>query len=175
MGVFFTFSVQLFKEAKVSVEEFHRFNDKENWSIVLEENLLLPIWKPPPSGFLKANWDAAVKAQEGQIGVSIIVRDCEGYVLAARSTTFFLGIDPTMAEAWTALKAILFCKELGFFFYICFEGDSRQVVKECSTDLANMSRYDHILDGIKSGLQSFRSANIVHVKHEANSATHGLA
>jgi hypothetical protein len=30
MGVFFTFSVQLFKKAKVSVEEFHRFNDKEN-------------------------------------------------------------------------------------------------------------------------------------------------
>jgi hypothetical protein len=28
---------------------------------------------------------------------------------------------------------------------------------------------------IKSGLQSFRLANIVHVKHEANTAAHGLA
>jgi ribonuclease HI len=173
-GGFFTHLVQLFKEAKVSVEEFHRFNDKENRGIVLQENLSLPIWKPPPSGFLKANWDAAVKAQEGQVGVGIIVRDCEGCVLAARSTTFFLTIDPTIAEAWAALQAILFCKELGFFD-ICFEGDSLQVVKECSTDLANMSRYGHILDGIKSGLQSFRSANIVHVKREANSAAHRLA
>jgi hypothetical protein len=32
------------------VEEFHRFNDKESGGIVLQENLLLPIWKPPPSG-----------------------------------------------------------------------------------------------------------------------------
>jgi hypothetical protein len=31
------------------------------------------------------------------------------------------------------------------------------------------------LDGIKLGLQYFRSANIVHVKREANSAAHGLA
>jgi hypothetical protein len=114
-GCFFAHPVQLFKEAKVSVEEFHRFNDKENGGIVLQENLSLPIWKPPPSGFLKANWDAAVKAQEGQVGVGIIVRDCEGYVLAARSTTFFLAIDPRMAEAWAALQAIIFCKELGFF------------------------------------------------------------
>jgi len=38
-----------------------------------------------------------------------------------------------------------------------------------------MSRYGHILDGIKSGLQSFRSANIVHVKREVNFAAHGLA
>jgi len=154
-GGFFAHPVQLFKEAKVSVEEFHRFNDKENGGIVLQENLSLPILKPPPSGILKANWDVAVKAQEGQVGVGIIVRDYEGYVLAARSTTFFLTIDPTMAEAWAALQAVLSCKELGFF-YICFEGDSLQVVKECSIDLGNMSRYGHILDGIKSGLQSFR-------------------
>jgi hypothetical protein len=72
-GGFFTHLVQLFKEAKVSVEEFHMFNDKENGGIILQENLSLPIWKPPPSGFLKANWDAAVKAQEGQVGVGIIV------------------------------------------------------------------------------------------------------
>jgi hypothetical protein len=38
-----------------------------------------------------------------------------------------------------------------------------------------MSKYGHILDGIKSGLQSFRLANIVHVKREANTAAHGLA
>lgn len=38
-----------------------------------------------------------------------------------------------------------------------------------------MSRYGHILDGIKSGLESFRSANIVHVKRDANSVAHGLA
>jgi hypothetical protein len=60
-----------------------------------------------------------VKAQEGQVGVDIIVRDCERFVLAARSTTFFLAIiDSTIAEAWAALQAILFCKEFGFFLYL---------------------------------------------------------
>jgi hypothetical protein len=70
-----------------------------------------------------------VNAQKGQIGVGIAVRDWEACILAARSSTFFLAIGPTMAEAWVALQAVLFCKDLGFFD-ICLEGDSLQIVRE---------------------------------------------
>jgi hypothetical protein len=105
----------------VSVEEFHRFNDKENGGIVLQENLLLPIWKPPPSGFLKADWDAAVKAQEGQVGVGIIVRDCEGCVLAARSTTFFLAIDPTRLKHGRLFKQSFSVRSWVFLIFVLME------------------------------------------------------
>jgi hypothetical protein len=48
--------------------------------------------------------------------------DNEGIVLAARSTTLSISIDPTLAEAWATLHAILFIKEIGMFD-ILLEGD----------------------------------------------------
>jgi hypothetical protein len=42
-----------------------------------------------------------------------------------------------MAKAWTALQAVLFCKELGFF-NICLEEDFLQIVREYAIDLVNM-------------------------------------
>jgi predicted transcriptional regulator len=62
-------------------------------------NRYISIWKPPVSRTFKANWDAAVNAQKGQIGVGIIFQNCERYVLTAPSSTFFLAADPTIAEA----------------------------------------------------------------------------
>jgi hypothetical protein len=68
---------------------------------------------------------------------------------------------------------VLFCKELDFFD-ICLEKDSLQIARECTIDLANMSRYDHLLEGIKSGMKVFGAANLVYVKREVNSAAYGL-
>jgi hypothetical protein len=48
-------------------------------------------------------------------------------------------------------------------------------VRDCATKIPNTSRYGHLVEGIKSGMQSFRTVNIVHVKREANMAAHSLA
>jgi hypothetical protein len=37
-----------------------------------------------------------------------------------------------------------------------------------------VSRYGHLLEGIKSGMQFFQTVNLIHVKCEANSTAHEL-
>jgi hypothetical protein len=39
----------------------------------------------------------------------------------------------------------------------------------------DFSRYGHLVEGIKFGMQSFRIANLVYVKRETNTTIHGLA
>jgi hypothetical protein len=48
-------------------------------------------------------------------------------------------------------------------------------VRDCKTEMPNTSRYEYLVKGIKSGLQSFRSVNIAYVKEEANMIAHSLA
>jgi len=105
--------------------------------------------------------------------VGIIVRDGDSHVLAARSTTHTLVVDPTMAKTWAALQAVMFFQDLGFYD-ICSEGDALQIIRDCVMNVSNESRYGHLVEGIKSGMRYFRSASIVYVKREANSAAHGL-
>jgi hypothetical protein len=39
----------------------------------------------------------------------------------------------------------------------------------------DLSRYGHLVEGIKSGMQSFRTANLVYIKRETNTTVYGLA
>jgi hypothetical protein len=69
---------------------------------------------------------------------------------------------------------VIFCKDLSFYD-ICFKGDALQIVRDYATDVPNMSRYVHLVEGIKSGMRYFRTASLGHIKGEANSAAHDLA
>jgi hypothetical protein len=60
--------------------------------------------------------------------VSKIVRDSNGYCLAARSLSVNIHTDASTAEALAAVQAIMFCKELGYS-NILFEGDALQAHK----------------------------------------------
>jgi hypothetical protein len=52
----------------------------------------------------KVNWDAAVDKKNGHIGLGIVVRDYEGVVLAARSTTKNFLVEPVVAEVLAAFS-----------------------------------------------------------------------
>lgn len=41
------------------------------------------IWKKPPRGCYKVNWDVAIEAQKKQMGVGVIILDEQGRVAAA--------------------------------------------------------------------------------------------
>lgn len=84
-------------------------------------------------------------------------------------------MDPNTVEAGAALHVVLFIKEEGFFYIIltfwkaCF-ANSQQL----NSNFSLCSRFGHLLDGIKTELQSFWSSSIVHMKRERNSASHVL-
>lgn len=164
----------LFREASSSLEEFRRVNSHE--PVVQYPLLVVPtiLWHKPSSGKLKINWDVAVDKGHGRIGVGIIVRDHEGFVLAAHSTTKNILVEPVVAKALAALYAVNFCREMNFYD-ILMEGDALQIVSAVKMESKYWSRYGHIVDGIKVGLHTLRSWHIDHVKRDANTTAHSLA
>lgn len=72
-----------------------------------------PHWKVPSSSYFKVNCDAAVDIAKGNMGISVIVRDSEGKVLATLSASQNYIIEPAVAEASTALRDVVLCRELG--------------------------------------------------------------
>ena len=61
-------------------------------------------------GMLKINWNVAVNKGFRRIGIGIIVRDHDGSILAARSTTKNFLVEPTVVEALAALQAVEFSR-----------------------------------------------------------------
>lgn len=45
-------------------------------------------WKAPPDGMYKINWDVAIDSKNMCMGIGIIVRDCEGQLIAAKSQDY---------------------------------------------------------------------------------------
>jgi ribonuclease HI len=99
----------------------------------LGQNLHFEAWCPPPPGAVKINFDAALDAQQGYVGVGIIARDHMGLFLGARSIVYKLKVQTKIAESIAALGAVLFRKEADFCDVI-FEGDAKQVVSEINSD-----------------------------------------
>lgn len=58
-----------------------------------------------------------------RIGIGILVWDHVRVVLAARSTTRSLLVDPIVAKALVAIHAMVLCREMGFFDII-LEGNA---------------------------------------------------
>jgi ribonuclease HI len=119
----------------------------------------------------KVNWDAAVDKKNGHIGLGIVVRDYEGVVLAAWSTTKNFLANHFVAEALLAFHAVELCRERGFFD-ILLKGDALQIVNAVKTTRRNWSNFGHIVDGIKTELSQLRSWRIEHAKRNANTTAH---
>jgi hypothetical protein len=61
-------------------------------------------------------------------GIGIIVRDSVGYFLGARSFTQQIEVESKVAEAIAALSAVMFSKEVSFF-YVILEGNALQIIQ----------------------------------------------
>jgi hypothetical protein len=70
----------------------------------------LSRWIPSSTRYLKVNWDAALNTHDGKMGYGLIVRDFSGKVFAAACFTTFSVLDPVVAEAYAALRAVEFCR-----------------------------------------------------------------
>jgi hypothetical protein len=73
----FIHSNQLIFEAAQSLKEFSKANDKNVLALIPTGNHVLEIWKAPPIGMYKINWDVAIDSKNMRMGIGIIVRDCE--------------------------------------------------------------------------------------------------
>lgn len=70
-------------------------------------------WKAPLGGVYKIYWNTAIDKSRKMMGVGVIVKDYECKVLAVMGTSRMHIIDLTMAEGYSAWKAVLFGRDFG--------------------------------------------------------------
>lgn len=62
-----------------------------------------------------------------------------------------------------------------FIYYLIIENDSLHIVAGMQCSSYNESRVGHIVEDAKATLSSIAGATIIHVRRQANGATHRLA
>jgi hypothetical protein len=77
----------------------------------------------------KVNWDVAIDSPNRRIGIDIIVRDHEGCVIVARSTTGYSG-------GLVALQSVGFNQDLGLQQTV-LEGNAIQIVNGVKANKRN--------------------------------------
>jgi ribonuclease HI len=115
---------------------------------------------------VKINWDTTLDTTNKKVGVGIMMRDGKGSFLAALSKQVSIDVTPVVAEIIAALHAVMWCIEQGFK-RVVFEGDSLQVVNEVNSIHPCDSLYGHLIEDIKTGIQTLDVAIFSHVKREA--------
>jgi hypothetical protein len=93
------------------------------------------------------------------IGIGIVARDNNCNLLGARAVTKMVVAVPKVVEGMAALEAMLFSKESSFFRF----------------DFLRPQIVCHFVEGIKTELQAFRYASMVHMGREADNVAHSLA
>ncbi|KAK9991527.1 hypothetical protein SO802_026512 [Lithocarpus litseifolius] len=132
------------------VQEFWDIHCKEASSIVRPPRVR---WTPPPTPCYKLNFDAALLDGFNQVGLGVVCRDSQGYVLAALSQKVGPVQSVEMAEALGARRAVVFPRELSFFD-VQIEGDCLRIIQALQVSDRCYTLYGHILDETKrlSGL-----------------------
>ncbi|KAL5782592.1 hypothetical protein ACOSP7_007621 [Xanthoceras sorbifolium] len=73
----------------------------------------VPVLFPPPVGVLKINTDMAVRANDLSIGVGVVIRDCEGLLVAALAKRLVGRFSPEVGEFLALREGLLFAKSRG--------------------------------------------------------------
>ncbi|KAL5865476.1 hypothetical protein ACOSQ3_002990 [Xanthoceras sorbifolium] len=71
-----------------------------------------PRWKAPSPGWYKVNSDAAVDSVRKRVGLGVVIRDCQGQVMAALSQVYPLLVSLEIAEAMAIRRGIQLVSEL---------------------------------------------------------------
>ena len=126
-----------------------------------------PRWKPPDTGFVKANFDGAIFEDISAAGIGVAVWNEHGEVVAAMAEKVPVPDSVFTLEALAARRAVLFVQELGLH-NVVFEGDSASSIQAISNRLFTHSSCGHIINGILLFVNSFKSFSFFHVCRQGN-------
>ena len=129
---------------------------------------------PPPVGFYKANFDAAYFGNSGIAGIGVVVRDCEGEIIAALSQKILEPYSVDVAETLACRRAVVFARELSLFSIIV-EGDNMRIVQATSNKRENLTLFGHVIKEIHDSCSSFTKISFQHVRRDGNKLAHALA
>ncbi|KAK2639502.1 hypothetical protein Ddye_027297 [Dipteronia dyeriana] len=131
-------------------------------------------WIPPSSGGYKVNTDVVLDAQEGHIGVGIIIRNDVGDVMASGAQRVMGGYSVPIAEAIAILKGMQFACNSGLNPCI-FESDAHEVVYIINSRVSPLSEIGLIISDIMRLLDGPFNFHVTFAPRSANRVAHGLA
>jgi hypothetical protein len=172
----FSSPVKVFTEASHLFEDFKMYSLRKPHSMAsnADGSNICKFWKPPMTSFVKVNWDASLNVNSALVGLGCVIRNMDGFVIAAKCCACMAVVDPVCAEAMVAFFALEFCCEIGYV-NIESEGGSLQIIKGvCSSDYS-LVRIGHFLDAIKQKVASFSVCKWSHCYRDANEVAHILA
>jgi len=133
-----------------------------------------PRWLPPSAGSMKTNYDGAMFRESDFAGIGVVIRNCEGQVLAALSKQIVKPLSVEILELLATWRAVSFTAESGYDQFVC-EGDSESVVNSLRGSGMENSRGGHLIKDIVYLSNSFLSISFAHVCQQGNAVAHALA
>nr|XP_040251745.1 uncharacterized protein LOC120968817 [Aegilops tauschii subsp. strangulata] len=132
-------------------------------------------WSPPPSDFIKINFDGAYSGNTREGGWGFCARTEEGSVWDAGIGRLTHLSDALQAEAVACLQAIQFARDAGMSRVI-FETDSTNLKDALCSNVYDLSQHGTIFRKAKYMLStSFIEYKVVSCVRECNSVAHKLA
>ncbi|XP_042942755.1 uncharacterized protein LOC122276934 [Carya illinoinensis] len=163
----------LLRQATQSLEEF-----KTAQASKMVKSQLASIhpsrWTPPPSSWVKINWDAAVNVDQGRVGIGLVARDHEGSTLATKKLFVPCLAEPVLAEALGAFHAASMARDLGLSSVI-LERDALQIVAGINHLSERWDRVGMVLFDTRVVLSNLFQWNVAFVRRSGNQFGHGLA
>ena len=109
----------------------------------------------------------------GKAGLGVVIRNCQGNVMASLSEQAPLPFSPDIVEAMAAARAISSAQELGIRPFI-LEGDSEAVIKTFMAAEDSLSSFGHIISLAKSTLVTNECISFSHTYRSGNKVAHNL-
>nr|XP_023879227.1 uncharacterized protein LOC111991659 [Quercus suber] len=161
----------LYSTAREALQEFQHAHTPASHSAPTR---IHSKWEPPPSDWVKINFDGAVFQSKGEAGLGAIIRNDHGLVMAALTQVIPLPTSVETVEVLAARRALYFAQELGFD-HIILEGDSDIAIRAMKEDSFSAASFGHILADIKVLSSNFRHLVFNHTRKRGNKVAHSLA
>ncbi|KAK3188418.1 hypothetical protein Dsin_027979 [Dipteronia sinensis] len=134
----------------------------------------MPRWHAPNEGVYKLNTDAAVDLENNCFGLSMVIKNHLGMVMACSSQKVVRLVSPYVAEAMTTLKGIIFVTDTGLQ-PVNIELDALNVVNLIKSDLQVATDVGLVICDIKDRLNKMGCIAVVFVPRLANVVVYNLS
>ena len=129
---------------------------------------------PPPPNLFKINFDGAVFPEANWIGIGVVIRYCQGLVIASMSQQLPYLLTSLEVEAATATRALEFALEVGIN-QATLEGDSLLVIQALTDDSMSFVGFGSFIKDAMFFYKCFHCLNFPHTRREGNNLAHNLA
>ena len=133
-----------------------------------------PKWTALPLNKYKINYDGAISNADNKIRIGVVVRNCNGEVMASLIQQLEQAFQPMEVEAIVACKVVEFGSEIGVDYAIV-EGDSEVIVKALRNNDNGLTPFAPLINDISLFSSLFSESSYSHIKRDGNKFAHSLA